>query len=76
MIDIPSKRGYYSYDPETERVFLNDELIPSSKVSPIYSYYGKRHFPQFAGLLLKEYNVILSLSGKENPVTEDENLIQ
>lgn len=76
IIDIPSSRGNFSYDPETERIFRDGELVPSTEAQPIYAYYGKRHFPQFAGIWLKEIDGILTRSGRINQRTGDVNLIQ
>lgn len=76
VIEIPSEKGYFSFDTVTERIFRNNELVPSDEAEPIYAYYGKKHFPQFAGIWLKDLDSILTRSGKINPRTSDNNLIQ
>lgn len=76
VIVINCEKGQYSFDPDTERIFRNNELVPSGEAVPIYAYYGKKHFPQFAGIWLKEYDSILTRSGKMNSRTGSTNLIQ
>lgn len=76
VIEISCERGLYSFDPETERIFRNNELVPSDLAMPIYSYYGKKHMPQFAGIWLKDIDSILTQSGSLNVRTGDKNLIQ
>lgn len=76
MINIPSEKGYFSFDQNTERIFRDNALVPSKEAQPIYAYYGKRHFPQFAGIWLKDTDEILTKSGKISKRTGDVNLIQ
>lgn len=76
VIEIQCERGQYSFDPETERIFKDGELVPSDMVMPIYSYYGKKHLPQFAGIWLRDIDSILTQSGKINVRTGNKNLIQ
>lgn len=65
----------YSFDEETQRIFKDGYLLSSAQAEPIYSSLDEDDIPVFSGLLLKETNSILSLSGKINLIT-DINAIQ
>lgn len=60
----------YSFDEETQRIFKDGYLLSSSQAEPIYSSLDEDSLPVFSGLLLKETNSILSLSGKINLITD------
>ena len=78
MIDIITITGErYSFDPETERVFKDGKLIPSTEAEPVYSNVpnDKDAPPRFSGLYFKSSDSILSLSGKLSPVTDINNII-
>ena len=69
MIDIISFRGeQYSYDPDTERIFKDGKLIPSTEAEPVYS--DVDNMPTFSGIYLKGSEAILSKSGKINSITD------
>lgn len=71
MIDIITLKGErYSFDEETQRIFKDGVLLSSVNVEPVYSGLGNDSIPKFSGLLLKDTNSILSLSGKISPVTD------
>ena len=71
MIDIITIKGEkYSFDENTQRVFKDGLLLSSVQVEPIYSGLGGDNIPKFSGLLLKDTNSILSLSGKISPITD------
>lgn len=76
MITIVTIKGEtYSFDPETERIFKDGYLLPSSEVEPVYSdSKNDKRPPKFSGILIKSINSILSLSGKINPIS-DSNII-
>lgn len=77
MIEINTLTGNkYSFDPETSRIFKDGILMTSVQVEPVYSKLSEEELPTFSGILLKEINSILSLSGKINPVITDINLVQ
>lgn len=77
MIDIVTIKGEkYSFDPDTQRIFKDGILVPSYKAEPVFSNTTEKdELPRFSGILLKDINSILSLSGKINPIT-DSNTIQ
>lgn len=77
MITIATLKGeVYSFDPDTKRIFKDGSLIPSSKVEPIYSNTANPEDPpKFSGILFKESNSILSLSGKINSITDTNSII-
>ena len=76
MIDIVTLKGEkYSFDPETERIFKDNMLLSSTLVEPVYSDFNEDSPPMFSGILLKNINSILSLSGKINPVITDINSV-
>jgi len=72
MINILTEKGEnFSFDPSTERIFKDGMLMSSVNVEPIYSNANdKESTPKFAGILLKDVNSIVSLSGKINKVTD------
>lgn len=68
MIDIVTLRGErYSYDPDTFRIFKNNELIPDTIAEPVFSDAADGE-PEFSGIYLKPTNQIISRSGKINTV--------
>lgn len=76
MIDIVTLKGEkYSFDPDTERIFKDNMLLSSTLVEPVYSDFNEDAPPMFSGILLKNINSILSLSGKINPVITDINSV-
>ena len=69
MIDIVSFRGeLYRYDPDTDRIFKDGKLIPSTEAEPVYS--NVEDMPVFSGIYLKAAESILSKSGKINSVSD------
>ena len=69
MIEIISFKGEtYKFDPNTERIFMGGRLLDPSEAEPVYSDVDKN--PEFAGILLKSINSILSRSGKINEITD------
>ena len=77
LIEITSEKGdYFVYDPGTERIFKNNQLVPTDEACPIYAYFGKKHMPQFAGIWLRDIDIILTKSGRLQTRTGDNNLIQ
>lgn len=76
VIQISGDKGLFAYDPSTERIFRDNQLMPTDEATPVYAYFGKKHLPQFAGIYLRSLNVVLTLSGNAQIVTGDENLIQ
>lgn len=75
MINIVSQKGEnYSFDPSTARVFKDGVLLSSTKVEPVYSS-SNSGVPVFSGLLLKDKGSILNLSGNENQIITDINLV-
>lgn len=60
----------YSFDEDTQRIFKDGLLLSSVQAEPIYSSLDDDILPVFSGLLLKETNSILSLSGKINVITD------
>ena len=77
MIDIFTIKGEkYSFDEETERVFKDGHLLSSTVVEPIYSdSLSETTPPRFSGLFLKAQGMIISLSGKINPITDPNTII-
>jgi len=76
MIDIITiaKGERYSFDPETQRIFKDGVLLPSTEVEPIYSSVGEDD-PKFSGILLKATGSILTLSGNVNPVSDINTIV-
>ena len=71
MIDIFTISGdRYSYDEETERVFKDGKLLPSTIAEPLYQGFNEDKTPKFSGIFLKLENKILSLFGNINPITD------
>lgn len=72
MINIFTVKGeQYSYDPDTNRVFKDGYLLPSTQTEPVYSKTDSEHAPpRFSGLLLKAIGSLLSLSGKISPISD------
>ena len=69
VITITSVDGeLYKFDPETERIFRDGVLVPSSQAEPVYS--DVNGLTKFSGLYLKNTKQILTLSGMKNPVTD------
>ena len=67
----------YSFDEDTQRIFKDGYLLSSAQAEPIDANIGdiitlldEDSLPVFSGLLLKETNSILSLSGKINLITD------
>ena len=78
MIDIITIKGEkYSFDPETESIYIDGYLFPVCEVEPVYSNVPnkKDEAPRFSGLYFKNSNSILSLSGKLNPVTDLNSIV-
>lgn len=68
MIDILTKDGeMYRFDPDTERIYKDGFLIPTTAVEPIYS--DVNGATRFSGIYLKATNQIITLSGNKNTVS-------
>lgn len=70
MIEINTLMDKYSFDENTGTIYKNGVIIPSSLCEPIYSSFSDDEEPQFAGILLKNKNSIVSLTGAINPVVD------
>lgn len=71
MVEINTILGeHFSYDQATNRIFKDGKLMPSYEYEAVFSGFTDGGLPQFAGILKKSVNSIISLSGKENPVTD------
>lgn len=77
-IEIITTRGEkYTYDPDTQRIFKDGVAISSIQCEPVFSFMGNvNEPPKFSGILLKDINSILTLSGKINPVISDLNSVK
>lgn len=74
MIDILTLTGErYSFDPDTQRIFKNDILIPDTEAEPVFSELESGQ-PEFSGIYLKRLNKVVSRSGKINTVTDPNNI--
>lgn len=68
MIDILTNDGeLYRFDPETERIYKDGQLLPSTVAEPVYSDVNSS--TRFSGIYLKTTGQIVSLSGKKNTVS-------
>lgn len=73
MIDIVSFKGeQYRYDPDTDRIFKDGKLLPSSEVEPVFS--DVDNFPVFSGIYLKSKESILTKSGNINQISNIESI--
>ena len=71
MIDIYTTTGErYSFDEDTERIFKDGKLLPSSIAEPVYQGLQDDNVPTFAGILLKNIDSILSSNGNINKLTD------
>lgn len=71
MKEIVTLKGeVYSFNEETGRIFKDGILIPESQAEPIYSAVSDDFPPKFSGIYLKNQNVIVSVSGKVNQVSD------
>ena len=72
MIDIITEKGkIYSYDEETGKIIRDGVVLPSNIVEPVYSHtMDLKAPPRFSGILLKETNQILTLSGQIHSITD------
>ena len=74
MIDIATLTGErYSFDPDTQRIFKNDILVPTSEAEPVFSEMGEGQ-PEFSGIFLKKLGKVISRSGKINSITDPNNI--
>ncbi len=74
MIDIATLTGErYSFDPDTQRIFKNDILVPTTDAEPVFSEMESGQ-PEFSGIFLKRLNKIISRSGKINTITDPNNI--
>ncbi len=74
MIDILTLTGErYSFDPDTQRIFKNDILIPDTEAEPVFSELESGQ-PEFSGIYLKRLNKVVSRSGKINTITDLNNI--
>lgn len=65
MTEITTIKGEkYSFDENTQRIFKDGILVPSTAAEPVYSAGFS-----FSGILLKASKSVLSLNGNINPVT-------
>ena len=68
MIEILTKDGeIYKFDPETERIYKDGFLLPSTSVEPVYSDVNGE--TKFSGIYLKATNQIVTLSGNKNTIS-------
>lgn len=74
MIDIVTLTGEkYSFDPDTQRIFKSDILVPSTEAEPVFSEMESGE-PEFSGIYLRRTNQVLSRSGKLNTLTDSNNI--
>lgn len=74
LIIINTVQGEYSYDPNTDSVFKDSKLLTEGEAEPVFSTNTGSLI--FSGIYLKGVNKIISLSGKLNPLTMNENSIK
>lgn len=71
MIQIQTIKGdLWEYNQETDRIFKNGYMVPSSLVEAIFSSGTSDSPPEFSGIHLKDSNEIISRSGNINSVTD------
>lgn len=58
----------YKFDPETERIYKDGFLIPTTAVEPVYS--DVNGTTRFSGIYLKATEQIITLSGHKNTTTD------
>lgn len=76
MVEIVTVKGeLYSYDETTMRIFKDGVLLSSVKAEPVFSDFSDKYPPKFSGILLKDSNTVLSLSGKLNSITNINSVI-
>lgn len=79
MIEIYSKlnKDFYVFDQETELISMNGVIVPYSEYQPVYVRNGIEEGsipPTFIGILDVKDNSIITLSGKVNKLSNDEDI--
>lgn len=79
MIEIYSKlnKDFYVFDQETELISMNGVIVPYSEYQPVYVRNGIEEGstpPTFIGILDVKNNSIITLSGKVNNLSNDEDI--
>ena len=68
MIDILTKdEELYRFDPETERIYKDGQLLPTTVAEPFYS--DVNGATRFSGIYLKTLGQVITLSGNKNTVS-------
>lgn len=66
MHEFVSGKDFYQFDPDTERVYKNNTLLPSYEVEPVYDGGG-----EFVGIHYKGSSNLITRSGKVIVLTSD-----
>lgn len=66
MEEFISGKDYYQFDPEKERIYKNNTLLPSYEVEPVYDGGGG-----FVGIHYKGSSNLITKSGKVIVLTSD-----
>lgn len=66
MIEFMSKKDYYQFDPDNERIYRNNTLLPSFEAEPVYLGDG-----EFAGIHYKGSSNIITRTGKVITLTSE-----
>lgn len=79
MVEIYNKinKDFYVFDPDTELISVNGVIVPYNEYQPVYSRNGIEDGsipPTFIGILDKKSNSIITLSGKVNKLSDDEDI--
>jgi hypothetical protein len=68
MIEIVTKdEELYKFDPDTERIYKDGFLLPTTAAEPVYS--DVNGATRFSGIYLKATNQIVTLSGNKNTIS-------
>jgi hypothetical protein len=66
MREFVSGKDFYQFDPDTERIYKNNVLLPSYEVEPVYDGGG-----DFVGIHYKGSSNLITRSGKILVLTSD-----
>lgn len=66
MQEFVSGKDFYQFDPENERIYKNNTLLPSYEAEPVYDGSG-----DFVGVHYKGSSNLITRSGKVIVLTSD-----
>lgn len=66
MEEFVSGKDYYQFDPDNERIYKNNTLLPSYEAEPVYDGGG-----EFVGIHYRGSSNLITRSGKVIVLTSD-----